>query len=244
MENDTLYKERLNILMNNHEVVETILSRVRNILPQLSQKTAFLDIGPGQGDYTIPLSEYFHHVGIVETNQLFCSELVNKLFQLGKVVTAYNGIWQEAEIGEQKYDLILSNHMLYYIEKPDLAASLQKMLRSLAPGGKIVIVLAIKESQTGQPLFRQFLSTEDVVQCTYAEDVVECFNTLGIACESMTMDIVTKKETLDEFIQCIALMMQGYIDVKELRDKSHLINQAYKTEQGYQIIETTQFIIV
>lgn len=242
MENDTLYKERLDILMNDHEVVEKILSRVQDILPRLSQRTAFLDIGPGQGDYTIPMSEYFHHVGIVETNQFFCSELVNKLLQLGKVVTAYNGIWQEAEIGYQKYDLIMCNHMLYYIEKQDLASSLQKMFRCLAPGGKIVIVLALKESPTGQPLFRQFLGTEDV-QCTYAEDVLECFNTLGIAYESMTMDIVTKKETLDEFIQCLALMMQGYIDVKGLRDKTPLINQGYKTEQGYQIIETTQIII-
>jgi 2-polyprenyl-3-methyl-5-hydroxy-6-metoxy-1,4-benzoquinol methylase len=83
-----------------------------SVLPLLRRTDGLLDVGAGPGMITSPLSTHFDHIGIIEPDPVYCLEAVKKALAPRKLVTAFNGAWESAHLGDQRYDLIVCAHVL------------------------------------------------------------------------------------------------------------------------------------
>jgi hypothetical protein len=244
MENDKLYKKRLNYIMNNVEQPEKIRDIIiKKIIPDIPEKNSMMDIGAGKGDYTLPLLQFFKHICFVEPNHIFCEELAKAILLSGKIVTAYKGIWEDFEAAEQEYDMIICIHVLYYIlGEKNLTEAIRKMIASMKSGGKIVIVLSSETSDTALSLFKLF--PEYNIPSSFAENVAECIRNLGISYELITLTNPISAPAFEDFTEILALMMNGEVDVEYIRSKASIIDENFKTEDIYQVIQTAHVMIL
>jgi SAM-dependent methyltransferase len=245
VENDSLYEKRLNMIMENFEEPETIHKFIiKKIIPELPEKKFFMDIGAGKGDYTLPISEYFKHICIVEPNEIFCADLAKALLLSGKVVAVYKGIWEDfEETTGQKCNLIMCTNVLYYVlGKKKLIGAIQKMISCLASGGKLVIALASKNSPTALPLFKLFSGHNIPILPSFAEDVAECISDLGISYETTPLKSSISTRSFEDFTEVLALFTNGELEAQYIRNYASIIDRNFRTDNGYQIMQTGHLI--
>jgi SAM-dependent methyltransferase len=112
---------------------------VRGLLEDLFQDRKFgctLDVGPGPGHITEPLARRSKRITMVEKLPQF-EALLRKQFENADVIV--NCI-AEAPL-EEKYDVILFSHVLYYHEESRWLELTAKLHSMLAPGGELLIIL-------------------------------------------------------------------------------------------------------
>jgi SAM-dependent methyltransferase len=81
----------------------------------------------------------------------------------------------------QAFDLILSNHVLYYV--PELEAALERIIQALAPGGLFLTAIAGRDNALVDFWFRGFPLIGRPVPYHTAEDVEAALRGLGRAFE-------------------------------------------------------------
>lgn len=139
-----------------------------------------LDFGCGNGEFTQRLLSELNWSP--ELLQLTIVEPVrHQREQAAQRLTPYSRHAIEATetlTGEQVFDLVLSNHTLYYVD--DLAATLRRIVDSLAPRGKLLLAIAgwenplLKLWQTG------FARLGRPVPYYAAEDVQDVLTDLSV----------------------------------------------------------------
>lgn len=104
------------------------------ILPQISCKKSFLDIGAGPGDITDRIARHFDQTTIIEPDPLFAQSLRVKGYDL------YQAHFQDVS-GLSGFDFVLCSHSLYYVPHEDWPACLKKMKSALTPTGKALLLI-------------------------------------------------------------------------------------------------------
>ncbi len=137
-------------LLDNRSNEFQITTKLINtcILPKLGNKKYFLDIGAGFGRFSLEIGKKFTTTSIIEPNQMLHRQLLKKL--KGKVeinrsiqIPLENVKFEK----EEKYDLILLSHILYYIPPELWFGEIQKLLNILHPKGLLIIILWSPKSQ-------------------------------------------------------------------------------------------------
>lgn len=142
---------------NDYEPGEKVVNILENILNKDSE---VLEIGPGPGTLTIPLSKKVRKITCVEASKGNLEILKRNLKEKGiKNYELINDYWEEAKI-EDKFDLVVCSHFLWQVR--DIEEHLKKMENAskrycavIQPSGRDEIVKKAfeeicKERYTGQ----------------------------------------------------------------------------------------------
>ena len=136
-------------------------------------KNSLLDIGSGQGNLAIPLSKLFNDTFIVEPYRKFFDATIK--LGSGRI----NGLikkWEEANLENRQFNLILAIHIFYYIPKKYWLKQLKRMIDILDRNGRIVVVLQSKESRL-YTLPNKFLKHESRIN---SEELMQVLHDAGI----------------------------------------------------------------
>lgn len=121
------------------------------IVSRLPKKEAFLDIGAGLGQLTIPLSRMFKNSLAVEPNTYYARKLQEKAPGLQII----NEPLQKTRLGSRKFDFILCSHVLNFIPQKDWLKTIEKLYALLDEGGKLALVIQSPEGDLSR-FFEEF----------------------------------------------------------------------------------------
>lgn len=113
---------------------------LKKIIPKLSRKQSFLDIGPGKGKLTVWIGRKFQKVTIIDTCSSALESIKEQSFRKGVSVTKIQKEFLNNEFAQQKFDLINMSHMIYYLSKNQLIQNIKKAYDLLALHGILVVV--------------------------------------------------------------------------------------------------------
>jgi trans-aconitate methyltransferase len=213
------------------------------VIPRLAKTEALLDVGAGPGLITSPLSPHFDHIGIVEPDLVYCSEAVKKVLGSGKLVTVLNGTWEVAKFGEQQYDLIICAHVLYFVPPETWGDFIQKMVKQIAPGGRLAIVLVAKGDDASE-LIRHTLGIEEPGSHPFSAAAIEHLQAQNCAFEVLSFEAGITVDTAEKLLDVMALfpiMQYDKGSTKEQRLK--LIEEHFKEDGQYRMPYVVDAII-
>jgi trans-aconitate 2-methyltransferase len=144
-----------------------------------------LDFGCGPGSFT---ARFLGRLGwvpdrldlaLVEPSAAYRRQAVERLGAMtGRPVRAWDALAPDS-LGA--FDLILSNHALYYV--PELPATLERIVKALGPGGLFLAAVAGRDNALVDLWFRGFPLIGQPVPYHTAEDVEGALTGLGVAFE-------------------------------------------------------------
>lgn len=141
-----------------------------------------LDFGCGAGDFSVGLMSALHwpadvlRITLVEPVQHQREAAARRLAGFSSSPIP---IWTDLPAGaESQFDLVLSNHALYYVE--DLAATLSQMRDLLLPGGKLLLAIAGWDNLLNQLWQTGFALLDRPVPFYVADDVAAILSQGGV----------------------------------------------------------------
>ncbi|MBM7168712.1 class I SAM-dependent methyltransferase [Streptomyces sp. G44] len=114
---------------NNHAYLRDTVSR-------LHARRVLLDVGPADGTTTRYLAPYFERIVCIEPSEPMRRALQRTCPQAEVVGEPV----MEATI-EARADLALLSHVLYYVPRTQWVATVSRIMRWLAPGGLLLVLL-------------------------------------------------------------------------------------------------------
>jgi SAM-dependent methyltransferase len=168
-EDDAEYQHQLSLFSECSTEKGIELVKTGMVIETLPRRERFLDIGAGGGHLTIPIAQQFDRTTIVEPNSRQ-AELFQRRCPGFRI---YNDCWMDVDLGDERFDLILCSHVLYYIPEGSWMQTVEKMYRFLSPGGCLVIVM---QSPLGQVAdFFNTFTTYDVPILDLTRDVIALY---------------------------------------------------------------------
>jgi hypothetical protein len=193
---------------------------------------------------TFPLSTHFDHIGIVEPDPVYCLEAVKKVLAPGKLVTAYNGAWESAQLGDQRYDLIVCAHVLYFVPPESWDGFIQKMIPYLAPGGRVAFVLVAKGDDTSE-LIRRSLGIEEPGPYPFSAAAIEALQAGNYAFEVLPFEAGITAETAEELLEVMALFPIMQYDTSSTKEQRlALIHEHFAADGNFRMPYTVDVILV
>ena len=155
------------------------------VVPALSNAQALLDVGAGPGLLTVPLSADFGEITIVEPDPVYCLQATEKVLTQGKLVTAYNGMWDEVSLGNRFYDLIVR-----------------------------LAVILVANADESKAIVRQALHIEEVGSYPFSNAVVDFLESKDYRFDVLTLEASIAAETPQELLGVLALFPIMQYDTK------------------------------
>ena len=241
---DSDFRDVFNLLVSTTDEYTHLLPLLESILPRLSRTDALLDVGAGPALFSAPLSTHFDHIGIVEPDPVYCLEAVQKILPMGKLVTAYNGVWEAARFREQQFDLIICAHVLYFVAPETWDAFIQKMVRHLAPGGRMAIALVAKGDDASE-VIRRTLGIEVPGSHPFSAAAIECLQAHNDAFEVRSFEAGITAETADKLLEVLALFpIMRYDKGSTKEQRLAMIEAHFKGDGHYRMPYTVDVLIV
>lgn len=116
----------------------------RRVLPYLNHKDYLLDIGPGDGQLTCWVGNYFKSITAIDNNSKVIEDLNIKRKILRSKIKLHkicNSIL-DVDLNSKHYDLALLSHILYYIEPSQWLSVVSKVYETIKKEGILAIVLS------------------------------------------------------------------------------------------------------
>lgn len=193
MDDDALYQHQLALFSKCSTEKGIELIRIGMVIASLEERERFLDIGAGGGHLTVPLSQQFEKTSVIEPNPVQAAYLCRRCPDF----TVYNESWLEAETGDERYDLVLCSHVLYYIPDDAWMETIAKMYRCLKPGGCLIIVL---QSPLGEVAnFFNGFTQYDVPIIELSREVIGRYGDDAVTLQYFQNEIYT--ESLEDMVQ-------------------------------------------
>ena len=205
------------------------------VLPTLSNSDTLLDVGAGPGLLAVPLSSHFSEISLIEPDSVYCLQAVEKLLAKGKLVTAYNGIWDTAQLANRAYDLIVCSHVLYFVEPTDWHHFINKMLAHQAPGGRLVIILVAREDKSNATI-QDYLSIDEVGSFPFSTAAIEYLREQGHRFDLLTFEASISAETPERLLETLALFpVMQYDTASTEAQRLDLIRTHFKVGDIYEM---------
>lgn len=169
-ERNILYKAQFDSLSENTtEYRDMRIFFEQEIFPQLPNMGHFLDIGAGRGNYARPFSLLFERTTVIEPNDVFFQEIVDWSKDVGSNIQAYQADWHELAF-DDKADLVLMSHMLYYVDKDKRSDFIRKAYTQVKSGGMMIIVLNAEQSGIRE-VYKAFYPQDLLEAMPYGEEI-------------------------------------------------------------------------
>lgn len=111
----------------------------KEIIDKSHNTTNILDIGIGKAELTKYIAQNFEYITVVDTSSEALLAMPDNYGKYNYNVTKINKSILDYETSK-KYDLIVASHTFYHIEDKYRVPEVKKLYKSLASGGKLVIV--------------------------------------------------------------------------------------------------------
>ena len=236
MEEDAEYQRQLDLFIRCSTEKGIELVKIGEIIAGLPHRRCFLDIGAGGGGLTIPISQSFNEVTVVEPNQKQASFLKRRCphFKI------YNDFWEKANLGSKLYNFILCSHVLYYIEDGHWLTTIEKMYAHLEDGGRIAIVL---QSPIGDVAdFFNHFTHYDVNILELWRDLIQHYGDDAIEVRYFMNEIWT--ESLEDMVT-IGLFLLIDSRFKEYEEKiRRYFESHHKIAEGYRIMQDEILLVI
>lgn len=132
---DAQYKVWHEIYVHSTTEKAKVVEALDGVIAALPSRSNFLDVGAGDGDLTFRISSRFARTVVVEPNAEVRANFESRGAEF------INGYFEEADLGDSRFDLILCSQVFWLVKREQQAAFIQKMYEHLAPGGKLVIIM-------------------------------------------------------------------------------------------------------
>jgi ubiquinone/menaquinone biosynthesis C-methylase UbiE len=238
------FRSLFNLLISTTDEYSKLLPLLEgSVLPLLRRTDGLLDVGAGPGMITSPLSTHFDHISIIEPDPVYCLEAVKKVLAPDKLVTAYNGAWESAQLGDQRYDLIVCAHVLYFVAPEDWDGFIQKMIPYLAPGGRVAVILVAKGDDSSE-LIRRALGIEEPGSYPFSAAAIEALQAGNYAFEVLPFEAGITAETAEKLLDVMALFPIMQYDTSSTRDQRlALIHDHFAEDGRFQMPYTVDVIL-
>jgi SAM-dependent methyltransferase len=130
------YREAFDRFLAGTDETAVTHAYLRGIVERLPARRVFVDVGAGDGTTTRHLAPSFERTVCVEPSEPMRRVLARAVPQ-AEVVAAPVG---EAQV-DARADLALLSHVLYYVPRPQWAATVARVMEWTAPGGVLLILL-------------------------------------------------------------------------------------------------------
>ena len=114
----------------------------QEVIPKMKIRNNFLDVGVGNGDLTKFFGQYFSKITIVDTQKGALGNVPDNFGTRNQKVTKIEGsiLSEETSVFQEKYDLILLSHVLYYIPTDQRLNLLNKLYNQLNEDGSMIVI--------------------------------------------------------------------------------------------------------
>jgi len=236
MEEDAEYQRQLNLFIRSSTEKGIELVKIGEIMAGLSKKRYFLDIGAGSGDLTIPISQSFEEITIVEPNEKQAGYLKRRCPHFN----IYSDFCEKVDFGSKRFDFILCSHVLYYIKEDQWMSTIKKMYAHLEDRGCIAVVL---QSPIGEVAsFFNHFADYDVNILELWRDLIQRYGDDSIEVRYFMNEIYT--DNLDDMV-AIGLFLLLDRRYKEQREEiSNYFETHHKKDEGYHIKQDEILLII
>jgi SAM-dependent methyltransferase len=226
---DAAYQHQLSLFSDCSTEKGIELIKTGMVIATLPWRERFLDIGAGGGHLTIPIAHQFGMTAIVEPNPRQ-AEIFRRRCPGFRI---YNDYWKDIELGDERFDLILCSHVLYYIPEGSWMQTVEKMYRHLSPGGCLIIVM---QSPLGEVAdFFNTFTTYDVPILDLTRDVIALYGDDAVQLQYFQNEIYA--ESLDDMVDIglFLLLDQRFTarkgEIAEYFRLHHTVNGGYLIKQ-------------
>lgn len=160
------------------------METIREYLTDMERCPSILDIGCGDGSLSVQLLNQETRLTLLDRSNGMLEIATSRVSdELRANVTIINDNFLTADLGEQKFDLIICVGVLAYVE--DLAAFLRRLVRSLKPNGSLIVECSDgshfvrRTLRALDSLRRKFGATNFDTVCRSSAAVVAGFEGLG-----------------------------------------------------------------
>lgn len=163
-EYNQVYRILSNHQHNNHDIISSIQ---RHVLPNLTSKNSFLDIGPGTGYITQSLQDQFSDKTVVDPSAEFCKHFISLGYH------TVHGTFQDVHL-TGSYDYILCSHVLYNVDLSEWPEFLTKIMHTLSVNGCATIVMSAgvgRHHDVCASINRQHKSSAQVIEYLHAHSI-------------------------------------------------------------------------
>lgn len=235
--------------MSHSNEAENDLAAYLRELAKFSAKQAtirMLDFGCGTGEFTERLLSSVNwppqllELTLVEPVRHQREQAALRLARFSSTAITHSD--RLVDIEETSFDLIVSNHVLYYVD--DLPSTLQRITNSLAPNGLMLLALAAWDSVLLQLWKVGFAKLNRPVPYHGAEDVEAGLSRLGTAYEKLKVSyelcVPDSKENRGKILRFLFSHVLQEIGVDALLPEfdRYVVGDHIKIEA-----ETTHFVV-
>lgn len=237
-ENDDFaeYQQQLSLFSSCSTEKGIELLKIGMVIASLPERRAFLDIGAGGGHLTVPVSQMFETTTVVEPNPRQ-ADMFSRRCPGFRVFT---GSWMDAGFGSDRFDLVLCSHVLYYVPEGTWMATIEKMYRSLSPGGCLVIVVQSPLGEVAR-FFNAFTSY-DVPVIELARDVIGRYGDDAVRLEYFQNEIFT--ESLDDLVEIGLFLIIDRNFRKRTAEIRNYLQEHHAVTGGYHIVQDEILLVV
>ncbi|MBK2126273.1 class I SAM-dependent methyltransferase [Fangia hongkongensis] len=221
----------------NHERVVRYIKD--NVLSDLSNNTAYLDIGAGDGKITCQIAPYFKEIMAIEPNPVFFEGLRGT--KDAKCIEA--DFLQVTLTG--KYDFILCSHVLYHVDPKDWTRFVDKAYAHLNTNGKMLFILGgdrgdnfeqykkHNDNYASSAILREILTqkgmafSEEIIEDSYQTDSFRDMLSLSKFCILENCFNQYAEKTIDSFgVEKAEALCLEYAKSKKINDGLYVMKRA------------------
>lgn len=195
----------------------------------------FIDIGIGDGEITKILFPIFNKATLIDTNAKALNQDI-ALYSKNTSIKKINMSILDADLSEDKYDLIVLSHVLYYLPPDKIMKTLKTLFNNLNKGGQIIIVLS--GGLDKEKIIRDF-SGDFICLSKFTNDLYRKFGSVTIHDIEEYSSACTKKA---------ALQIAGFYLCDGNTTATHKILseyiEYYKLEQRYHFSFIQRFVVL
>lgn len=138
------YSRQFALFVNSTDEKKQQIETILGILRRLKRKEDFLDVGAGSGEITAAVSEWFGRTTVIEPS----ADQVRRLSRRFPGFRIFPDTVDGADLGDEKFDLVLCSHVLYYIPEARWGSVVDGLFFRLREEGKMVVALQSSEGDT------------------------------------------------------------------------------------------------
>lgn len=230
------YQQQLSLFSSCSTEKGIELLKIGMVIATLLERRTFLDIGAGGGHLTIPVSHMFEKTTVVEPNPRQAAMFSRRC----PGFRVFTGSWMDVDIKNDRFDLILCSHVLYYIPGGTWMATIEKMYRSLSPGGSLVIVVQSPLGEVAR--FFNVFTSYDVPVIELARDVIGRYGDDAVRLEYFQNEIFT--ESLDDLVEIGLFLLIDRNFRQRTVEIRHYLQEHHAVAGGYRIVQDEILLVV